>query len=98
MFKIGDEMKLFRYGFVCLMCGLVILTTGCQKGRDSVVNTRSGVVIHSSDFTVGVKQKVSDFSSHKTPSQESQKPTVSGNVIHLGGGYEEIDLGPLFRD
>ncbi|MBS4760170.1 MAG: hypothetical protein KHX03_05690 [Clostridium sp.] len=91
-------MKLFRYGLVCLICGLVILSTGCQKGHDSVVNTRSGVVIHSSDFTVGVKQKVSDFSSKRKSDEDRQEPRVSGNVIHLGDGYEKIDLGPLFRD
>lgn len=91
----GAEMKLFRYGLVCLICGLSIFITGCQKDHVSVVNTKSGIVIHSSDFTNELKDKAAKSAARI---KQETKPTAksSGNVIKLGDGYEKVDLGPIF--
>ena len=95
----GDKMNVFRYGFICLICCFVIFCTGCKKDNKPVINAKSGVVIHSSDFTGAMESKVATSSKRiHSPQQESSHATMKGNVINLGGGYEEIDLGPIFRD
>lgn len=90
-------MKFIRYSLVCLICGLLITVTGCKKDHVTVVNTNSGVVIHSDDFTGGLKEKAAQHA-RKTHVEQIGKPSAksSGNVIHLGDGYEKIELGPLF--
>ena len=88
-------MKLIRYGFVCLIGALMITVTGCQKQHTQVVNTSSGIVIHSSDFTGGAPKKVAD-SSVKYEQLSKPTPKSTGAVIRLGDGYENIDLGPVF--
>ena len=73
------------------------MAAGCQKTSSSVVNTKSGVVIHSSDFTGGFKERSATYEQNKTKTLP-QKPKTTGNVIHLGDGYEKIELSPLFDD
>lgn len=68
-------MKLSNYSLICLICTLVFITYGCNKSTQ-VVNTRSGIVIHSEDFTGGSTKQAVDNS----------------NVIRLGDGYEKIEL------
>lgn len=88
-------MKLIRYSLVCLICGLMVTVTGCQKQHAQVINTSSGIVIHSSDFTGGQPtQKVASTVRLEQKSQPTAKST--GTVIHLGDGYEKIDVGPIF--
>lgn len=87
-------MKIVRYSVVCLICGLMLMVTGCQKNRVTVVNTNSGVVIHSDDFTGGFKQKAAEASRVKQVNAPTAKST--GAVINLGSGYEKIEMGPLF--
>lgn len=86
-------MKLIRYSLVCCMCALVITVTGCTP--KTVVNTNSGVVIHSNDFTGNLQKKVAASSDRirqvNTPTAKS-----TGQIIRLGDGYEKIEMGPLF--
>lgn len=70
------------------------MVTGCTKNRVSVVNTNSGVVIHSSDFTGGFQEKAK--SANKVRQVNSPTAKSSGAVIDLSGGYEKIEMGPLF--
>ena len=90
-------MKWMNYSLICLFCGLLIVTAGCQKSQSSVVNTKSGVVIHSSDFTGGFKERSATYEQNKNKAF-APKPKTTGNVIHLGDGYEKIELSPLFDD
>ncbi len=92
--KSGAEMKLFRYSLICVMCVLLLMVTGCKGNEKPVVNTQSGVVINSNDFTGGFKERVSTSQKIKQVSQPTAKST--GRVIDLGGGYEKIEMGPLF--
>lgn len=90
-------MKIIHYSMVCLICGLLVITAGCKKTPVTVVNTRSGVLINSSDFTGGLQQKAIHKANTASIEQVSQPTAKStGNVIHLGGGYEKIEMGPLF--
>ena len=87
-------MKLIRLSLVCLICGLLTITAGCKQDRVQVVNTTSGIVIHSSDFT-------NTQQAQKTPKariEQVSPPTAksTGNVIRLGDEYESIDIGPVF--
>lgn len=90
-------MKIFHYSMICLICGLLVITAGCKKNTVTVVNTQSGVVINSSDFTGGLQQKAIQ-KANTTSIEQVTQPTAksTGNVIHLGGGYEKIEMGPLF--
>lgn len=90
----GAEMKIIRYSAVCLICSLLLMVTGCQKTQVSVVNTKSGVVIHADDFTGGFKQKAAEATRIKQVGPATAKS--SGTVIDLSGGYEKIEMGPLF--
>lgn len=87
-------MKLIRYSLVCLICGLLITVTGCTQNRVSVVDTNSGVVIHASDFTGGIQEKAQ--TAKKIRQTGSPTAKSSGAVIDLGGGYEKVQMGPLF--
>lgn len=80
--------------FVCLLCALLLTVTGCSKKKVSVINASSGVVVHSSDFTGGFQKKVESKNQIKQVSEPTAKS--SGRVINLGGGYEKIELSPLF--
>lgn len=88
-------MKLIKYSFIFGICTLTLITTGCHKKSAPVVNTNSGIIIHSSDFTGGLEQKVA---SSKARIEQISAPTAksTGTVIHLGDGYEKIEMGPLF--
>lgn len=87
-------MKLIRLSLVCLICGLLTITAGCKQDRVQVVNTTSGIVIHSSDFMDSQEAKKTPQARMEQVSAPSAKST--GNVIRLGDGYENIDLGPVF--
>ncbi len=87
-------MNINRYGIICLVCGLLLFVTGCDKSKVSVINASSGVVIHSSDFTGGLQEKVATSGQIKQVSKPTAKST--GAVIDLSGGYEKIEMGPLF--
>ncbi len=47
----GAVMKLSNYILICLICALTVVAYGCSKLNNPVVNTKSGIVIHSEDFT-----------------------------------------------
>lgn len=87
-------MSSTRYSLICLICGLALTVTGCTKEPVQVVNTNSGIVIHSSDFT----STPTKTSSAKARYEQVGKPTEksTGTVIRLGDGYENLDLGPVF--
>ncbi len=87
-------MKIIRYSVVCIICAMTFMVTGCNKNHVSVVNTSSGVVINANDFTGGFKEKAASSAQIKQVSAPTAKS--SGNVIDLGGGYEKIEMGPLF--
>ena len=87
-------MKLIRLSLVCLICGLLTITAGCKKDRIQVVNTTSGIVIHSSDFTNSPQPQKKSQASIEQVSTPTAKST--GNVIRLGDEYESIDIGPVF--
>lgn len=87
-------MKLIRLCLVCLICGLLTVTAGCKQDRVQVVNTKSGIVIHSSDFSDGGSKSAPQSAKMEQISTPTAKST--GNVIRLGDGYESIDLGPVF--
>lgn len=70
------------------------MVTGCTKNRVSVVNTNSGVVIHANDFTGGFQEKAK--TANKVRQVNAPTAKSSGAVIDLGGGYEKIEMGPLF--
>ena len=91
----GIEMKLIQYSLTCGICLLALIVTGCHKQSAPVVNTNSGIIIHSSDFTGNIEQKVA---SSKARIEQISAPTAksTGAVIHLGDGYEKIEMGPLF--
>ena len=91
----GIEMKLIQYSLTCGICLLALTVTGCHKQSAPVVNTNSGIIIHSSDFTGNIEQKVA---SSKARIEQISAPTAksTGAVIHLGDGYEKIEMGPLF--
>lgn len=86
-------MKLIRYSLILGLCTLVITVTGCTQ-KSAVVNTNSGIVIKSNDFTGGFKQRAAESDRIRQVSAPTAKST--GNVIHLGDGYEKIEMGPLF--
>ena len=90
-----NKMKLMYYNFIFAICILTLITTGCQKNSAPVINTSSGIIIHSSDFTGNLEQKVA---SSKARIEQISAPTAksTGAVIHLGDGYEKIEMGPLF--
>lgn len=90
----GAEMKKFRYSLVLLLCGLMFIITGCGKDKVSVVNAKSGVVIHSEDFTDSLQDRAKTSAKVKQVSAPTARST--GKVIHLGDGYEKIEMGPLF--
>lgn len=67
----------YYYSLVFIICALLIATIGCTNVHNQVVNTNSGVIFHSSEFT------------NKSHNPDSQ---YSSNVIHLGEDYEKIEL------
>ena len=69
-------MKLSNYILICMICALTVVAYGCSKVSNQVINTRSGIVIHSEDFTGG----------------SSKDAVGDSNVICLGDGYENIEL------
>ena len=82
-------MNFIRYSVICLVCTLLVFTTGCGKQtRVTVVNTQSGIVIHSSDY---IKEQSTKTDYSKRIKQVS-KPTAksTGNVIDLGSSYKNI--------
>ncbi len=68
-------MKLLKYSLICSICVLMIAIYGCTN-TSQVVNTKSGIVIHSEDFTGG----------------STKDAIYDSNVIRLGDGYEKIEL------
>ncbi len=70
-------MKLTYYGLVCVVCALLILSTGCRTIPNKVVNTSSGLIFHSSEI-IGEKTG-------------SVRQDPSG-IIRMGEGYEKIEL------
>ena len=87
-------MSSTRYSLICLICGLALTVTGCTKEPVQVVNTNSGIVIHSSDFTGNTTKTSSAKARYEQVGKPTEKST--GTVIRLGDGYESIDLGPVF--
>lgn len=87
-------MSSTRYSLICLICGLALTVTGCTKEPVQVVNTSSGIVIHSSDFTGNTTKTSSAKARYEQVGKPTEKST--GTVIRLGDGYESIDLGPVF--
>ena len=87
-------MKLIRLSLVCLICSLLTITAGCKQDRVQVVNTTSGIVIHSSDFTNTPQPQKKTQARMEQVAPPSAKST--GNVIRLGDEYESIDIGPVF--
>lgn len=87
-------MNSFRYIVVCLVCGLLITATGCSKEPVQVVNTHSGIVIHSSDFTGDTRKASGPSVRVEQVSQPTEKST--GTIIRLGDSYQSLDLGPIF--
>lgn len=79
-YKAGAEMKLFRYSLVILVCAFAVFATGCQKTAVSVLNTESGIVIHSSDYTAKPKAKTE----------------VNGRLIKMGDETSNSSYGPSF--
>lgn len=87
-------MNFIRYSVICLVCTLLVCTTGCGKQtRVTVVNTHSGIVIHSSDYIK--EQSNTDYSKRI---KQVSKPTAksTGNVIDLGSSYKSIDINSPF--
>lgn len=87
-------MKYLKITGICLICLLLFTVTGCQGTKKPVVNAQSGVVIHASDFTGGFKEKAAYSDQIRQVSAPTAKS--SGRVIDLGGGYEKIEMDPLF--
>lgn len=92
--KAGAEMKYLRLTGICLICLMLFTVTGCQGTKKPVVNAQSGVVIHANDFTGGFKEKAASANQIRQVSAPTAKS--SGAVIDLSGGYEKIEMGPLF--
>jgi len=83
-----------RYSLICLVFGLLVTATGCTKEPMQVVNTTSGIVIHSSDFTGETTRTSSVKSRYEQVGKPTEKST--GTIIRLGDSYQNLDLGPVF--
>lgn len=70
------------------------MATGCTKEPVQVVNTTSGIVIHSSDYTCATTRTSSVKARYEQVGQPTEKST--GTVIRLGDSYQSLDLGPVF--
>lgn len=87
-------MSFTRYSLICLVCGLLFIATGCTKEPVQVVNTTSGIVIHSSDYTGSSTKSTNAQVRYEQVSKPTEKST--GTVIRLGDSYQSLDLGPVF--
>ena len=88
-------MKFIRYSVICLICAVLVCSTGCgQKSRVSVVNTNSGIIIHSSDYIKEQSTPVDYSKKIKQVSAPTAKST--GNVIDLGSSYKSIEINSPF--
>lgn len=87
-------MSLTRYSLICLVCGLLFTVTGCTKEPVQVVNTTSGIVIHSSDYTSSSTRTSNAKARYEQVGRPTEKST--GTIIRLGDSYGSLDLGPVF--
>lgn len=70
-------MKLAYCSLVCIICALLVISTGCSSIPNKVVNTSSGLIFHSSEVL---------------GEQQGSVRQDSSGIIRMGEGYEKIEL------